>query len=412
MTTKSRERIGGAIYTTVAAADLIPGTRLPCDIYFSRGGLITCLFMKGTIFSGKAQNIIRGTSGLYLRARDRVSFRQYILRGGDTPSSADTHTGTATPSYDLKDLFQIDRSALVSHSKIPFDLYLRKQEETTLLIEASEEKPARVDELLLSAQGDILIGKSDMSLYRNYLKQHTVALKAVSKRVESKVKAILLRENSKLVMQEIFDSPRNEELIKASREEVNGVVDAVLKDKNILYDLIEIRNYDYYTYTHSVNVAVLAIGLAINAGLSRENIEHLGIGALLHDIGKSSIPNDIVNKPGGLDEPEFSIMKTHVTEGEKILRTHAAVPPDAFPALLEHHEKLSGTGYPRGLAGSDISLFGRIAAIVDAYDALTTGRAYRAAFTPFYALSVLTQETRDYDRDILRTLIEMLGKVR
>jgi putative nucleotidyltransferase with HDIG domain len=213
-------------------------------------------------------------------------------------------------------------------------------------------------------------------------------------------------------MQEIFDSPMNEELIKVSREEVNGVIDSVLRDKNILYDLIGIRNYDYYTYTHSVNVAVLAIGLAINAGLSRENIEHLGIGALLHDIGKSSIPNDIVNKPGGLDEPEFSIMKTHVTEGEKILRTHAAVPPDAFPALLEHHEKLSGTGYPRGLAGSDISLFGRIAAIVDAYDALTTGRAYRAAFTPFYALSVLTQETRDYDRDILRTLIEMLGKVR
>jgi HD-GYP domain-containing protein (c-di-GMP phosphodiesterase class II) len=411
MTTQSRERIGG-IYTTIAAAHLIPGTRLPCDIYFSRGGLITCLFMKGTIYSGKAQDIIRGKSGLYIRAGDRVSFRHYILRGGDTPASAETHTGTHAPLYDLKDLFQIDRNALVSHSKIPFNLYLRKSEDTTLLIEASEKKPARVDELLLSAQGDVLIGKSDMSLYRNYLKQHTVELKTVSQRVESKVKAILLRENSKIVMQELFDNPGNEELIRASREEVNGVVDAVLRDKHILYDLIEIRNYDYYTYTHSVNVAVLAIGLALNAGLSREGIEHLGIGALLHDVGKSLIPNDIVNKPDVLDESEFSIMKTHVTEGEKLLRAHLAVPSDALPPVLEHHEKLSGTGYPRGLAGSDISLFGRIAAIVDTYDALTTGRAYRAAFTPFYALSVLTLETHDYDRDVLKTFIEMLGRMR
>ena len=412
MTTKSREIMGGGIYTTIAATNLIPDTKLPCDIYFSKGGLITCLFMKGTIFSGKAQNIIRDKSGLYVRAGDKALLREYILRGGHDPASAETHTGTKVPLFNLQDLFQIDRNALVPHSKIPFNLYLFKQQDATLLIEASGEKPARVDELLLSAQGDILIGKSDIALYRTYLQQHTVKLNTVSKRVEAKVKATLLRENSKLVMQGLLENPRDEELIKVSREEVNGVVDAVIKDKNILYDLIEIRTYDYYTYTHSVNVAVLAIGLAINAGLSRENIEHLGIGALLHDIGKSSIPNDIVNKPGGLDEPEFSIMKTHVTEGEKILRTHAAVPPDAFPALLEHHEKLSGTGYPRGLAGSDISLFGRIAAIVDAYDALTTGRAYRAAFTPFYALSVLTQETRDYDRDILRTLIEMLGRVR
>jgi HD-GYP domain-containing protein (c-di-GMP phosphodiesterase class II) len=411
MTTKFRKRIGGGIYTTIAAANLIPATRLPCDIYFSKGGLITCLFMKRTIFSGKAQNIIKGKPGLYIRSEDRASFREYILRGGLEPSSAETNSGTKVPSYDLKELFQIHRNALVSHSKIPFNLYLKKQEDTTLLIEASEEKPTRVDELLLSAQGDILIGKSDISLYRKYMKQHTIELKTVSKRVESKVKATILRENSKLVMQEIFESPGNEELIKASQEEVNGIVDAVLKDKNILYDLIEIRNYDYYTYTHSVNVAVLAIGLGINAGLKRENIEHLGIGALLHDIGKSSIPNSLVNNPGGLDEPEFSIMKTHVTEGEKLLQVHAAVPPEAFPALLEHHEKLSGTGYPRGLTGSDISLFGRIAAIVDAYDALTTGRAYRAAFTPFYALSVLTQENHDYDRDILRTLIEMLGRV-
>jgi len=411
MTTKSRVIVGGSIYTTIAATDFIADTKLPCDIYISKGGLITCLFMKGTVFSGKAHNSIMDKSGLYIRAADKALFGEYVLRGGKDHPSAETHAETNVPSHDLQDLFQIDRNALVSHSKIPFNLYLCKQQNATLLIEASEEKPARVDELLLSAQGDLLIRKSDMSLYRNYLKQHTVKLNTVSKRIESKVKATLMRENSKLVMQEILENPRNEELIKASREEVNGVVDAVIKDKNILYDLIDIRNYDYYTYTHSVNVAVLAIGLGINTGLCRENIEHLGIGAMLHDIGKSSIPSEIVNKPGMLDEPEFAIMKTHVTEGEKLLLAHAAVPSDAFPALLEHHEKLSGTGYPRGLAGGDISLFGRIAAIVDAYDALTTGRAYRAAFTPFYALSVLTQEIHDYDRDILRTLIEMLGRV-
>jgi hypothetical protein len=232
MTTKSREIMGGGIYTTIAATNLIPDTKLPCDIYFSKGGLITCLFMKGTIYSSKAQNIIRGKSGLYVRAGDKALLREYILRGGHDPALPETQSGTKVPLFNLQDLFQIDRNALVSHSKIPFNLYLWKQQDATLLIEASEDKPAPVDELLLSAQGDLVIVKSDMLRYRNYLKQHTVKLNTVSKRVESKVKATILRENSKLVMQEIFENPRSEELIKASQEEVNRVVDAVINDKN------------------------------------------------------------------------------------------------------------------------------------------------------------------------------------
>ncbi|HMK43196.1 MAG TPA: HD-GYP domain-containing protein, partial [Dissulfurispiraceae bacterium] len=173
-----------------------------------------------------------------------------------------------------------------------------------------------------------------------------------------------------------------------------------------------LRQYDYYTYTHSVNVSVLAVGLGVAISLGKDATAKLGMGAMLHDVGKSAIPSEVLNKQGKLNDAEYSLIQTHVQEGEKILRGNPEVPEEAFPAVLQHHEKMSGRGYPFRLKGPQIKLFGKIAAIADCYDALTTKRPYKEPMTPFYALSIIAKETGDYDPELLKIFIKMLGKIK
>ena len=189
------------------------------------------------------------------------------------------------------------------------------------------------------------------------------------------------------------------------------LTDCILSSPEIIHELISLNSYDLYTYTHSVNVAVLSVAIGVTHGMERDDAENLGVGALLHDIGKSGIPTEILNKPDKLSAPEYEIVKGHVVEGARILRTHEAIPRSASDVVLQHHERLSGLGYPYGLSGNAINLFGRICAIADCYDAMTTRRPYQGASTPYEALFQITKEAENYDRDVLDTFIRMLGKV-
>jgi HD-GYP domain-containing protein (c-di-GMP phosphodiesterase class II) len=161
-----------------------------------------------------------------------------------------------------------------------------------------------------------------------------------------------------------------------------------------------------------VNVCVLSVGLGVALKLDPLQSERLGLGAMVHDIGKSIIPVEILNKQGKLDDMEYRIMQSHVAEGEKILRENHRLPEEAILAVTQHHEKISGRGYPSRLSDKAISLFGRITAIADCYDALTTARPYKTAFTPFVALDIISKEGDNYDRELLRLFITMLGKIK
>ncbi|MBZ0158175.1 MAG: HD-GYP domain-containing protein, partial [Alphaproteobacteria bacterium] len=226
-----------------------------------------------------------------------------------------------------------------------------------------------------------------------------------------KRKALVLKENSKILMKDLLENPRSGEKIKEVRNIVNTVTDSLLENRDMIYSMITLSKYDYYTYTHCVNVATLSIGLGVAAGLDKETVHLLGTGAMLHDIGKTNIPPEILNKQGSLDDYEYKRIQEHVNEGEMILRGHKDIPGETYDAVLQHHEKLSGKGYPRRLKGAEIRLFGRIAAIADCYDALTTERPYKKAFSPFEALKIISKETVHYDAALLALFIRMLGKV-
>lgn len=161
-----------------------------------------------------------------------------------------------------------------------------------------------------------------------------------------------------------------------------------------------IESKDHYTQGHCERVADRACELAIAAGLSPHDLTWFRMGALLHDVGKVSVPAEILNKPGPLDDDEWAIMKRHPEAGVELL-ANVEFPWDVRPMVLHHHEQWNGKGYPHGLAGTEIPLPARILCVADVFDALTTIRSYRAAFPPRRALQIMENDTGHvFDPDI------------
>lgn len=307
-----------------------------------------------------------------------------------------------------KEIFHhIDKPLLISGEHVNFSIFTHKGLNFQPIIQASEKSPVRIPPEILNIEGDFGIKHSDIGLYDEYL---NFISNNFSYQGAEEIKAVITKEKTKIIIRDILLNPRSGENIKRAEIVVQDMTSAILSNKNIIYALIPIKTHDYYTYTHSVNVKILCIGFGFALGLSRNEILNLGLGALLHDIGKSFIPTEILNKQGELNNIEFKIIKKHVIEGEKILKLHKDLPKESIPAVTQHHEKLSGTGYPYGITASEINLFGKITAIADCYDALTTERPYKPAMTPFQALNMILHETGSYDHKLLRIFIQMLGK--
>ncbi len=161
-----------------------------------------------------------------------------------------------------------------------------------------------------------------------------------------------------------------------------SVVMNVLSKDKYLFQMIDIRDYDSYTYSHSLYVGILSVLLGRYIGLSISQLNDLALCGLLHDIGKTDIPIEITNKTGPLNEDEFEIMKQHPCLSYKKLGEKNHISQVVLQGIQTHHEKFDGSGYPFGLKGINIPLFGRILAIADVYDALNSTRPYRKAWSP------------------------------
>jgi len=411
MTNLSME-IADNLMLPMSIENLIEGSPCPCDIFIQEDGITRALFNKGMIFDASTLSFLRKRSitEVLIRADDFL-----IIEPRSSPnaigenSSSNTHVFEDYPSQ--KDLhYQIDKALLTPDTNVNFNIYVLNWSGINKLVDASEKSPQRLQKSVANVDGDLVIRNADIELYQAYLNALLVSSKLPPKE-QSRMQSIAIKENSKLIIKDLLENPRSGEKIKASVTMVNKMVDNILDNKDAIYELLSIRTHDYYTYTHSVNVAALSVGLGIAAGLNRSELEKLGIGTMLHDLGKSAIPLAILNKQGKLTDDEFRIMKTHVVESEKLLKKQREIPEESYIAVLQHHEKISGKGYPFGLSGTEVKMFGRISAIADCYDAITTQRSYKPAFTPFHALSIIVNEIGHYDTELLAVFIKMLGKI-
>ena len=309
---------------------------------------------------------------------------------------------------------QIDKSSLAPNTSICFNLFKQDGMNIEIVAKADAENPFIITDVLLSSVGNprcaVLIERSAIPVYKDYLLSFTDT-PGLSDKERVDRKTIVFKENTKILMKELLDNPRSGEKLKEAKQAVDTIIELMIDNKDALSKMLTLSRYDYYTYTHCLNVATLSIGLGLELSLSKKETGDLGIGAMMHDIGKSEIASEILNKQGRLEELEYKRMQEHVKIGGDILRNSEEFPGEALPAVLQHHEKLSGKGYPYALRGDNIKLFGRICAIADCYDALTTERSYKKAFIPYEALTIISRETAHFDVDILRTFVKMLGSV-
>lgn len=190
----------------------------------------------------------------------------------------------------------------------------------------------------------------------------------------------------------------------------NSLMDHILSKDEYVLNMVEIKTFDNYTYSHSINVASLATLIGIQLGYSRVSLQELTSAGLMHDFGKLDIPIGIINKPSSLTAEEFSVVKKHPTYAINKLKNSMKISLTVLDGIASHHEKYDGSGYPNGLSGAHIPLCGRILAVADVYDALTTSRSYRPAWQTKDTLDFMASNSgTHFDPDILTAFFKTIS---
>jgi putative nucleotidyltransferase with HDIG domain len=298
-------------------------------------------------------------------------------------------------------------------TKIGCDLYL--------LVETSADKRyvlyCRKEAVFEEGKKEMLVEKKVGCLYIKqdeeeeffeYMEKHFQEI-MTDTNVSNNEKAKIVHDTAANVVKNLFDDPRSGN-IKRTKEFASNMADYIIDDSNAAESLLKIAKQDYYTYTHCVNVAAVGTLFAKNIGLGEDELRVICSGVLLHDIGKTRISADIINKKGKLTKEEFEEMKKHPELGVKVLDEAGITTKHERIITLQHHENDDGSGYPYGLKKEEIHLYGKIIRILDVYDAITTNRSYSDAKRSFAALKEMHEKMRScFDTDLFFEFISYLG---
>ncbi|APW44246.1 HD-GYP domain-containing protein [Rhodoferax saidenbachensis] len=190
---------------------------------------------------------------------------------------------------------------------------------------------------------------------------------------------------------------------------VEEISDSVSRNPGALISLARLKNADDYTYMHSVAVCAMMVALARQLKLDEEQVRLAGVAGLMHDLGKAAMPMEVLNKPGKLTDAEFAVIRTHPERGHKMLQTDPSVDPLVLDVCLHHHEKMDGSGYPKGLQGHEISQFAKMGAVCDVYDAITSNRPYKSGWDPAESLRKMAEWTGHFDPKVFQAFVKSLG---
>lgn len=325
----------------------------------------------------------------------------------------------------FKTFFSISTNFVLTGIPMPYDLFVNS---STL---SEKEKFVRI-----FPQGGLLSAQdlSDFKIKYHQLyvpeEQRGLYLKAMVKNKDApeKEKAKVIKDSAIHYLDSLFDKNKEfttevlKETIQGCRDSVESMVD-VLQEMDVrkIQDLIaDLSFHDFYTYDHSINVAMYSIGIYKEAKpqATRAELVEVGLGGLLHDLGKIKIPNHIINNPGKLTDQDFAEIKKHPDYGLELINQGKEVGTTNFNldvvkrVVHEHHENFNGTGYPCKLAGNQIHLYARIAAIADFFDALTTKRSYHEVLTVDEALGIMAKSTgKKLDPKLFDVFVRHLKKM-
>lgn len=207
-------------------------------------------------------------------------------------------------------------------------------------------------------------------------------------------------------VQYLYQDTKSASFVSETRNITNDLMKAITDNDAIAVDISALKISDEYTFKHSVDVATMSMIVAKRYGFTKEQVYEIGIAGLLHDIGKSQIPNEVLNKAGKLTDEEFALMKQHTLLGYRILKDKEELSEDIKMGVLQHHEKTNGKGYPMGIEEDKINTYARIISVVDIYDALVTERPYKKPFSPRDAVEMIMSMTGELDINVMRCFME------
>lgn len=221
-----------------------------------------------------------------------------------------------------------------------------------------------------------------------------------------------VRNEAEGIVRQFLKSARSGEDIDTQQvnRTVEKMVDSIFRNQDALTSLARLKSFDDYTFAHCVNVCILSVAIGRHTGLAKEALQDLGVGAILHDVGKVLVPENILKKPGALTDNEFQVMRTHAELGAEVLRSTKEISDESRYVASQHHEKYDGTGYPKKIGKDDIHLYARIGAVADVYDAMTSNRVYQHGMLPEEALKKMyLMREKNFDPEFVERLIRCLG---
>ncbi|MHC4267020.1 MAG: HD-GYP domain-containing protein [Planctomycetota bacterium] len=277
----------------------------------------------------------------------------------------------------------------------------------------------RGDEQFGSDRKGMLIERNIQKLYvlskeyRDFFKYQEKNLPKIiaDDNLSSKEKSHAVYHVAKSLTKDILEDINTDEVdLNRVKNWVKYTMSFILNDENAFSGLISMTSHDYYTYTHSINLSVLGLLFGKHLRIDPISLNSFGTGMLLHDVGKIEIPIEILNKPGKLTKEEYEVIKRHPESGYNLLKDKQTIEKISLVPAIQHHENYDGTGYPYGIGGSEIDLYGRLSRIIDVYDAITTRRCYGDAMKPFDALNVMSEEMVNcFDTELFKEFICFLG---
>ena len=207
-------------------------------------------------------------------------------------------------------------------------------------------------------------------------------------------------------IQYLYQDTESSNFMDVTRSITNDLVKAIDDNDAIAVDISALKVSDEYTFKHSVDVATMAMIVSRQYGFNDEQVQQIGVSGLLHDIGKSKIPTEVLNKAQKLTDEEFALIKKHSLLGYEILKDKPELSNAVKMGVLQHHEKINGSGYPMGVTEEQIHIFAKIIAVTDIYDALVTERPYKKAFTPRNAVEMIMAMTGELDLQVMQSFLE------
>jgi HD-GYP domain-containing protein (c-di-GMP phosphodiesterase class II) len=314
------------------------------------------------------------------------------------------------PQNDQTHFFKVRISTLIPNKPTTFDLHIKINNQPLLYLRAGDIlTPNKISNLNLRDSGNhFLVREDDRKAYKQYVHEQMI-----SNDLDVRQKAIVLRESSMTLVEEIFENPDVHKALDSSLPVIKQFVDFMETDPSAMGHLISLSGHDFYTYNHSLDVGIYSLGLAAAVGFSGKDLEEMGLAALFHDVGKRQVSLDILCKKGPLDDSEWAQMQKHPQFGLVILNENQNVSDAIRAACFEHHESFAGNGYPQQIPGSEIHPFARIVAITDTYDAMTTQRSYNVPLSPVDAVTMMKEKLHGrYDPDMLKAMHQVLFKLK